>query len=47
MLKHLQAVYLSGFQRYGKAIDLLLTFQLVCRKISHILDINLVLQSST
>ena len=46
MLKHLQAVYLSEFQRYGKMINLLLTLQLVCRNISYILGIILVLQSS-
>ena len=46
MLKHLQAVYLSGFQRCGKMINLLLTLQLVCRKISYILGIILVLQSA-
>ena len=46
MLKHLQAVYLREFQRYGKMINLLLTLQLVCRNISYILGIILVLQSS-
>ena len=46
MLKHLQTVYLTGFQRYGKTINLLLTLQLVSRKISYILDIISVIQFS-
>ena len=46
LLSDEQEVYLSGFQRYGKTINLLLTLQLDCRKISFILDIIVVLQSS-